>query len=397
MGIRVGIGLERGAMPTLTDAKCRSAQPRERPYKLFDGLGLYLWVNSTGAKRWRASYRIDGALQTATFGPYPEVSLAEARRKLLELRAKRRDGEDPRPKRDRPALSLRQVCDAYWNGRANISDAYRGNVLAALEMHVYPTLGDVSVGEMDRARMLACLNVMNARGLYVYVRRVRTWLAQPLDWAVEHGHCVTNVARNIRPEVAFGKRVVQGMPALSQAEMPGFIERLKIEDQTLPSVRACWLILLTWARTGEVRQMLWPEVEGDVWRIPAGKMKRRREHVVPLVAEAVAVLEQLRAAKRSDFVLPADHRPDRPISENAVLALIARMGYRGRMSGHGVRSVASTWANERGYPADVIETQLAHAPDDATRAAYNRASYITQRREMLQAWARWLQCPTPQP
>ena len=387
-------------MPTrsgLTDAKCRAAQPKDRPYKLFDGLGLHLWVSPTGAKRWRASYRIDGALQTATFGPYPEVSLAEARKRLLDLRAKRRDGADPRPKRDKPALTLRQVCDAYWAGRADITDAYRANVLAALEMHVYPTLGDVPVAELDRARLLACLNVMNARGLFVYVRRVRTWLAQPLDWAVEHEHCQANVARSIRPEVAFGKRAVQGMPALSQAEMPAFVERLKIESQTLPSVRACWLILLTWARTGEVRQMLWTEIEGDVWRIPAGKMKRRREHVVPLVPEALEIIEQLRAAKRSEFVLPADHRPDRPLSENAVLALIARMGFKGRMSGHGARSVASTWANERGYPADVIETQLAHAPDDATRAAYNRASYLTQRREMLQAWARWLLGPARQP
>jgi len=137
--------------------------------------------------------------------------------------------------------------------------------------------------------------------------------------------------------------------------------------------------------------MKWTEIEGALWRIPKGAMKKRREHLVPLCTQAVALLKQLHARCRgSVYVFPAEHRDDRPMSENAVLALLGRIGYKGRMTGHGWRSVASTWANEAGYNADAIERQLAHEPDDLTRAAYNRAEFIPERRAMLQAFADWL-------
>jgi len=133
------------------------------------------------------------------------------------------------------------------------------------------------------------------------------------------------------------------------------------------------------------------EIDGDTWLIPAGKMKRRREHVVPLSTAAQGLLKVLKPrAGSSVYVFPADHRADRPISENAVLALLYRMGLKGKMTGHGLRSIGSTWANEAGYPPDVIERQLAHVPGDAVRAIYNRAQYMDQRRAMLEAWAAWL-------
>jgi len=139
------------------------------------------------------------------------------------------------------------------------------------------------------------------------------------------------------------------------------------------------------------RMMLWSEVDGDLWRIPAGRMKRKKDHLVPLVPQALAILAKLRKRSRgSAYVFPAEHRTDRPMSENAVLYLLHRMGFKGRMTGHGFRSVASTWANEAGYGADAIERQLAHSPEDKTRAAYNRAEFMPERRAMLVAWADWL-------
>ncbi|HEY3341946.1 MAG TPA: site-specific integrase, partial [Anaerolineae bacterium] len=183
--------------------------------------------------------------------------------------------------------------------------------------------------------------------------------------------------------------------ALSPPEVKPFLDRLKIEDQLL-SVLACKLLALTWVRTVELRTMLWSEIEGkgdaQVWRIPAGKMKRRNEHLVPLSRQAVALLGILRQrARGSEYVFPAEHTIKRPMSENAVLYLLHRMGYKGIITGHGWRSVASTWANEAGWLPDAIERQLAHMPDDKIRAAYNRAAYLPQRREMLQAWADWLE------
>lgn len=151
------------------------------------------------------------------------------------------------------------------------------------------------------------------------------------------------------------------------------------------------LLALTWVRTNELRFMRWDEIDGNTWIIPAGKMKRRKDHMVPLTPEALEILAKLKDRSGSSaYVFPAEHRPDRPISENAVLALLYRMGYKGKMTGHGFRSVGSTWANEAGYPPDVIERQLAHVPGDKVRAVYNRAQYLDQRRAMLEAWAKWL-------
>jgi len=260
------------------------------------------------------------------------------------------------------------------------------------EGHVLP--GERQVGDITRAELMDCLGRMDAAGLHVYVRRVRMWLGLVWEWAVEHGHAEVNVPATIKAERAFGSRPVKHFAAVSLPEVPALMQRLALEAD-IQSVLACRLLAYTWVRTGELRGMLWAEIDGDVWRIPAARMKRRRDHLVPLPAQAVEIIEALRARSRgAAYVLPADHRTDRAMSENAVLYLLHRIGYKGRMTGHGWRSVGSTWANERGYPADVIERQLAHEPDDDVRAVYNRAEYLPQRRAMLQAWADWLDALT---
>jgi integrase len=184
-------------------------------------------------------------------------------------------------------------------------------------------------------------------------------------------------------------REVVSHAALELSEVPEFMRRIHAEGVLL-SVLAAKMLALTWVRTGELRMMEWTELEGDLWRIPKGKMKRRRDHLVPLSSQAQALLVELAARSRGPYVFPNDRRPDRPMSENSVLYLIGRIGYGGRMTGHGFRSVGSTWANERGYPPDAVEMQLAHAPKDETRAVYNRAAYLDARRGMLQAWADWI-------
>lgn len=380
-------------MPTdrLSDARVRALKPAARAAKHFDGLGLYLLVQPSGAKLWRLAYRIDGKPQTASFGTYPEVTLAEARRRRDELRAGLRDGVDPRIKRAaRRGITLMVACATYWAGRGDVSAGYRHNAERAIQMHVTPLLGGKMVGDITRSDLMDCLGRMDAAGLHVYVRRVRMWLGLVWEWSVEHGHAEVNIPATIKPERAFGARPVQHFAAVALPEVPALMQRLAMEAD-LQSVLACRLLAYTWVRTAELRGMLWTEIDGDVWRIPAERMKRRRDHLVPLPAQAVALLGRLRVRSRgSVYVFPADHRTDRMMSENAILYLLHRIGYKGRMTGHGWRSVGSTWANEHGYPADVIERQLAHAPDDDVRAVYNRAEYLPQRRAMLQAWADWL-------
>lgn len=382
-------------MPTtnkLTDAKCRGIKPAEKAAKYFDGEGMHLYVSPKGAKVWRLAYRVNGKPQTMVIGPYPAVTLQEARQKRDEAKAVLRAGQDPNAARKatRNAVTLDEAHTAYWSGRKDLSDSYLENERRAFEMHVQPMLGARVMKDITRSDVLATLNTLDARGKHDYVRKVRMWLAQLWDWAIEQGHATENPPRSIKPERAFGKKQVEHFAALELRDVPAFMERLAIEGE-LQSVLALRLLALTWVRTNELRFMRWDEIEGDTWLIPAGKMKRRREHVVPLSKAAQDLLKVLKPrAGSSVYVLPAEHRPDRPISENAILALLYRMGFKGQMTGHGLRSVASTWANESGYPPDVIERQLAHVPGDKVRAVYNRSLYIDQRRAMLEAWSRWL-------
>jgi integrase len=374
---------------TLTDARVRGIKPTEKPQKVFDGGGMYLYVSPTGAKVWRLAYRVHGKAQTAVLGPYPLLSLADARLKRDEIKRGLLDGNAPQ-KRAKRTITLAEACAAYWGGRTDLSESYLSNARRGLEMHILPALGAVPVAELTREQLMGELKRMDAAGLYTYVRRVRMWSAQVLDWCVEGGHCTANVAATIKADKAFGKAPLEHFAALGLHDVPAFVERLELEG-SLQSVLACKLLALTWTRTNELRMMRWDEVRGDTWTIPAGKMKRRLEHLVPLSSQALEIIEVLRQRSRgSDCVFPGEHTPKRPMSENAVLYLLHRMGYKGRMTGHGWRSVASTWANDAGYPADAIERQLAHVPANEVRAAYNRAAYLPQRRAMLQAWADWL-------
>lgn len=382
-------------MPTnsLTDHQCRTVKPGDKPRKLFDGHGLHLFVSPAGAKVWRLAFRDEhGKQQTKSLGAYPLLTLAEARTKRDDLRRGMLNGVSPK-KKTKAKTTFWEDCQTYWNGRKDVSDDYRANALRAIEMHLKPKLGNLGTRDITRALLLDELNRMDAAGLYVYVRKVRMWSSQVFDWAVEQGEAEINPAELINPQKAFGRRKVKNHASLELNEVHDFMHRLSFEED-LSSVLACRFMAYTWVRTNEMRQMRWDEIDGDTWLIPEDRMKREKDHLVPLSRQALEIIEKMRARSRgSEYVFAADHRLDRTISENTVLALIARMGYKGEMTGHGWRSIASTWANEEGFDKDAIERQLAHSPEDRIRAAYNRAEYMKVRRPMMQAWADWLDKP----
>lgn len=380
---------------TLSDAKCKGTKPADKPYKLFDGGGLHLYVSPQGGRIWRLAYRFDGKPKTMSFGPYPAVSLSEARTKRDEAKAALRDGLDPMAPRREVAvksLTLSEANDAYWSGRKDLSAGYLTNARRGFEIHLAPTLGNRSTRSITRDDLLTALRAMDDAGLHVYVRKVRMWIDQVFDWAVENGHADINPAALINAKKAFGKAKVKHFAALELRDVPDFLARLALE-RDLQSVLACKMLAYTWVRTNELRQMEWTELDEReaLWIIPEGKMKKTRDHVVPLSAQALAILREMRNRSRgSKYVFPSDRCLDRPMSENAVLYLIHRIGFKGDMTGHGWRSVGSTWANERGYNPDAIERQLAHVPDNEVRAIYNRAQYLPARAKMLQDWADYL-------
>lgn len=379
---------------TLTDAKCKGAKPAEKDYKLFDGGGLFLFVTTKGGKIWRLAYRVDGKPKTISFGPYPAVSLSEARMKRDEAKAKLRDGSDPMEERKAPARTsktLGEASDLYWSGRKDLSSSYIANATRGINMHLSKLLSK-DIGKITRLDLLTELQHLDAAGKHVYVRKIRMWVSQVFDWAIENELAEINPASQIKPEKAFGKAQVEHFAALEIKEVPDFLFRLSMEDD-LQSVMACRLLAYTWVRTNELRMMEWPEIDLDekVWLIPAGKMKRKKDHLVPLSEQAIEIIQSMKDRSRGGrYVFESDRNKDRPISENSILYLIHRIGYKGKMTGHGWRSVASTWANENGYSPDAIERQLAHVPDNKIRAVYNRAEYLPERQKMIQDWANWL-------
>lgn len=380
-------------MPTvnkLTDNKCRAAKSAQKAYKLFDGSSLYLFVSPTGAKIWRYTYRIEGKAQTAILGPYPLLSLADARSKRDDLRRKLLDGVDLKAK-PRKSITFAQASAQYWAGRKDVTLKYLGNATRGLDMHLGPTLGAVPIGTITRAMLLEPLIRLDACAKHVYARRIRVWASQVFEWAKANEHCKENPAALIDPEKTFGRKKEVHHASLKITQVSAFLLRLSYETE-LQSVLACHLLALTWVRTVELRKMRWSEIEGDLWRIPGARMKMGKEHLVPLSRQALALLDKLKMrSPGGPYVFPSDRRTDRTMSENAILYLMHRIGYKGVMTGHGWRSVGSTWANEGGYSPDAIERQLAHSPKDDVRAAYNNAAYLPARRVMLQDWADWLE------
>ncbi len=378
----------------LTDHKVKAIKPGEKVTKHADGGGLYLHVTPAGAKLWRLAYRLEGKQQTASFGAYPAVGLGDARVLRDQLRHKLAMGEPLKasdPEQDgQKNITLSQACATYWGARNDVTEGYRTKAVNCLARHIEPIIGKRMMRDLTRTDVLDALKPMDAKGLHDFVRKARMWLSEVFEWATEHEYCEINPCKLIRPEKAFGKTPTQSYASLEITDVPEFMRRLDAEEE-LQSVLACRLLALTWTRTAELRKMKWTDIDGDIWRISGVNMKLFRDHMVPLSQQAKTIIQKMRErSSGSIYVFPNARRDDRPMSENSILYLIHRMGYKGKMTGHGTRSIASTWANELGLNPDAIEMQLAHVPKDKVRAVYNRAKFLPERRAMLQAFADWL-------
>jgi integrase len=377
----------------LTDAQCKKAPTPDKIKKLSDGNGLYLALLPSGSKSWRLKYRVDGREQTEVFGPYPMIGLAEARDLSAAFRKKLISGPPVKEVRLK-AITLDKASETYWAGRKDCGANYLEDATRGLALHLKP-LWARDVRSISKEDLMVPLMVLNAEEKFVYVRKIRLWASMVLGWALAQGYCEENAANLINAKTAFGRKKVKHFASVKLRDVPALMARLSLEKE-LQSVLACKFMAYTWVRTKELRMARWTDFEGNLWRLPDDVMKKGREHLVPLPTQAVELLAKLKLRSRgSEFVFPNDRRLDRPMSENSVLYLLGRIGYGGVMTGHGFRTVASTWANEHGYEPDVIEIALSHSSDakDAVRSAYNQAQYLPQRRKLLQDFADWLDKP----
>jgi integrase len=375
----------------LTDAQIRSARRAPKPWKVADGGGLHLLVAPNGGRYWRYSYRFNGKQKTLALGVYPDVTLAMARTRHQHARQVLADGIDPGAGRDTSEKTFEVVArewHVHWKANRHQRHAYY--VLRRLEADVLPEIGATRLSELTTADFRDAVRKIEARGALDIARRVLNACGQIMRYAIANDLATHNPVASIKPADVLKPRKRRNYARIDAADLPPLLHAIDTYVGSEHTRLALQLMALTFVRTSELIGARWSEIDTEAarWNIPAERMKMKTPHVVPLSKQALAVLTKLRAiAFDNELVFPGDVNPRKPMSNNTLLFALYRLGYRGRMTGHGFRGVASTILHEQGWPHEHIELQLAHQERNAVSAAYNHALYLKPRAKMMQAWA----------
>ena len=387
----------------LSDPKAKKAKPEAKPYKMADGGGMYLEVMPNGSKYWRLKYRFGGKEKRLALGVYPDTSLADARGRRDDARKLLANGSDPgtvkqtqkRQAKISAANSFEIIAREFHALKSPTWTPHHAtDWINTLEREVFNKFGHRPITEIEAPDVLDILRAIEARGTFEIRARVLQRVRAVFAYAIASGRSRHNPAAEISGALA-PRPKVKHFAALSEKELPEFLRALDEYQQRAKSspivFAATRLLALTFVRTGEVRGAQWSEFDLDagLWVIPAERMKAREPHTVPLSRQAVEIIRALHPLTgHLPGLFPSRNRDGGIISENTVLKVIERIGYKGRMTGHGFRSIASTYLNNLGtIRPDMIEAQLAHGDRDEVRAAYNRATYMEYRKAMMQFWA----------
>jgi integrase len=386
----------------LSDMKIQKAKSKDKNVTLFDGGGLFLMVTPTGGKLWRFKYRYDGKQKLLAFGSYSEISLLEARKRRDEARSQLAHGIDPGAVRKAQKQANTEATETFeiiareWHERfkSNWTTEYASKIMSRLEGDVFPYIGARPIKEIKAPELLTVLRRVEARGTFELAHRIRTICGQVFRYAVATGQAERDPAADLRGALTPVQTINRA--AITDPKKVG--ELLRAVDGYQGSfIVKCALKLapLFFVRPGELRNAEWEEVsfENAEWNIPASKMKMKEPHLVPLSKQAIEILKELHEyTGASRYVFPSGRTFDRPMSDNAILAALRRMGYaKDEMSGHGFRAMARTILDEvLQVRPDFIEHQLAHAVRDPNGRAYNRTSHLAERKNMMQKWADYL-------
>lgn len=382
----------------LTDVKIRQAKAVDKPLKLLDGNGLYLEVKPNGSKLWRYRYKIAGKENLFAVGEYPTVSLQDARKAREEARELVKQGLHP--SHVRRATTSRQVGEnantfkavaEEWIGKkkGNWSAYYLKQVERGMEIDVYPFIGRLPLRSITASHILEVLNRVTGRGAPTMAINVRQWCSAVFCYGVATLRADYDPVASLRGSII--RPPVENATPMSRDQLKTFLLTLRDYGGLRTTYLAIRFMAYTFVRTVEMRRGEWPEVkfDDDLWVIPAGKMKMKRAHMVPLSRQAASVLRELhRITGAADHMFPNSRRPDDIMSATTINRAMEYLGV--PFSGHDFRATASTHLYEQGWDGRLVEMQLAHAEKNKTKAAYNHAQYLSERRKMMQAWADYL-------
>ena len=383
---------------SLNDTRIRQAKPKTRPYKLADGDGLVLLVQPNGSKLWRRRLRVNGVETMFAIGRYPEVSLTEARSDAREAFTLAQQGINPATRRKASKALTATVQASTFRALAvkwleKKGKEWTGATLRQrqrlLEHHVYPKIGDLPAGEINSATVFDVLEKVH-KSAPSQTAFARHCISGVMGQAIIRGLAEADPVYILRDQHKAPK-TVHHRP-LEQREIKPFLAALDSTNMQEPTRIAVKLAFWTLSRSREVIGARWDEFNLDeaIWTIPAARMKKREQHIVPLPTQAVATLKLLRTLMpHREVLFPNGHDPKRPAGHTLLNKAVTRLGFKG-FSAHGIRATSSTMLHDMAFRSEVIEHQLAHVERNKTKAAYNRAGYLDERRQMMQAWADYL-------
>ena len=389
----------------LTDARVRNQKPGPKPLKLTDGWGLYLEVRPVGSKLWRYRYRIAGKENVFAIGEYPAIGLAEARAKRAEARALVEQGIHPAHHRQALRVAAHSenantfgAIAREWMDRkkGHWTPYYARQVERFLSGDVLPQIGKIPIRSVTAAHLLEIVRRTEGRGAETVALLVRQWCSAIFRYAVATLRADSDPAAALKGAIHRPK--TKHHRPLARDEIAHFVSLLDQYGGYRTTVIALRLMLLTFVRTKELREATWSELDLQraEWRIPAGRMKMREAHIVPLSRQAAVLLEELRCHTGGrNFLFPNYRSPDACMTATTLNRALERMGFNGKgsigFSAHGFRATASTMLNEMGFRPEVIELQLAHKERNKVRASYNHAEHLNARRAMMQHWADFIE------
>ncbi|WP_275150664.1 tyrosine-type recombinase/integrase [Citrobacter koseri] len=379
----------------LTVKQIEAAKPKDKPYRLLDSNGLYLYVPVSGKKVWQLRYKLDGKEKVMTVGKYPLMSLQEARDKAWLAKKDVSVGVDPvKDKKlsvkDNSFVSIYQ--EWYEHKKQVWSGAYSTELSRMFQDDILPMIGGMEIHEIEPMQILEVIRRFEERGAMERANKARRRCGEVFRYAIVTGRAKYNPAPDLADAMKGYRK--KNYPFLPADQIPAFNKALAGFSGSIVSRIATQVLQYTALRTKELRSMQWSNVDFETRTITIGEevMKGRRVHLVPMSDQVISLLQTLKPVTQpvSSFVFAGRNDKAKSISENAVLLVIRQIGYEGLASGHGFRHQFSTIMNEHGWPADAIEKQLAHANSGSIRGIYNHAQYMDKRREMMQWWADWL-------
>lgn len=380
----------------------RNAKPKDKPYKIFDGEGLFLLISPTGHKSWRLKYRHNAKEKLAVLGTFPTMGMKDARDKKIEFKAQLAKGLDPilieLEYRQSEAIKTTETFELVgreWieTNRQVWKQRYTDTIVHRLEKYVFPELGVYPITYIKPILMLSILRRIEETAPEM-ARRIKNYCSNIFKLGIATNRAEADPTYGL--EVALKKYKKSHFASIDVDDTPEFVKAIilhksRLTRQTYLSIK---LMFLTFVRTNELIEAKWMEFDfgNCIWKIPGERMKKDKPHLVPLSKQTIAILTELKQMNpNSEYLFPALYGNNETMSAGTILVALKRMGYSGKMTGHGFRSLAMGILKEKlGYSHEIVDRQLAHVKKDSVDRAYDRAKFLPQRKEMMQGYADYL-------